>query len=211
MQIIDKYFPNLSEKQVIQFSQLKDLYTYWNNQINVISRKDIDFLYEHHVVYSLAIAKVICFKKGSSILDVGTGGGFPGLPLAIFFHDSSFFLIDSIGKKIKVVNSIVSQLKLINIKTQQIRAEKLKKRFDFVVGRGVTSFPDFVKLVSNNIHLRNQNQIQNGILYLKGGCFSDEIEPFKDHTVIYKIKDFFNEPFFETKKIIYLPLNPVGN
>ena len=203
MQIITKYFPDLLEKQIIQFSELKNLYNYWNNRINVISRKDIIFLYERHVLHSLAIAKAINFVAGTSVLDIGTGGGFPGIPLAILFPECEFFLLDSIGKKIKVVNAIVNELKLTNVKTEQNRAENLKQKFDFVVSRGVTSFLDFANLIRKNIHSDNKNALPNGILYLKGGDFSEEIQKLEKKVIIYKISDFFEESFFKTKKIVY--------
>ncbi len=203
MQIITKYFPDLLEKQIIQFSELKNLYNFWNSRINVISRKDIIFLYERHVLHSLAIAKLINFVAGTTVLDIGTGGGFPGIPLAILFPECDFLLMDSIGKKIKVVNAIVNELKLTNVKTEQNRAENLKQKFDFVVSRGVTSFLDFANLVCKNIHSNNKNALPNGILYLKGGDFSEEVQNFKNKILIYNISDFFEESFFKTKKIVY--------
>ena len=203
MQIITKYFPALSKKQITQFSELKNLYNYWNSRINVISRKDIIFLYERHVLHSLAIAKVINFVAGTSVLDIGTGGGFPGIPLAILFPECEFFLLDSIGKKIKVVNAIVNELKLTNVKAVQNRAENLKQKFDFVVSRGVTSFLDFANLIRKNIHSDNKNALPNGILYLKGGDFSEEIQKLEKKVIIYNISDFFEEKFFKTKKIVY--------
>ena len=207
MHQILKYFPDLTEKQIEQFSQLKKLYSFWNEQINVISRKDIDAIYEHHVLHSLAIAKIINFNKGTSILDVGTGGGFPGIPLAIFFPETHFFLIDSIGKKIKVVKEITKELKLNNVNAEQIRVENIKKKYDFIVSRALTNFPKFVALVKKNIHGHDKNPLPNGILYLKGGDFTDEIKNFNKEILIYNINDFFEEEFFETKKIIYWEYN----
>ncbi|MCK5823298.1 MAG: 16S rRNA (guanine(527)-N(7))-methyltransferase RsmG [Bacteroidales bacterium] len=207
MKQILKYFPDLTETQIEQFSQLKKLYSFWNEQINVVSRKDIDAIYEHHVLHSLAIAKVIRFKKGTSILDVGTGGGFPGIPLAILFPETNFFLIDSTGKKIKVVKEITEKLNLNNVNSEQIRVEKIKKKYDFIVSRAVTKFPQFLALVKKNIHGNDKNPLPNGILYLKGGDFTEEIKTFKKSVSIYNISDFFEEEFFETKKILYWEYN----
>ncbi len=207
MHQILKYFTDLTEKQIEQFSKLKELYSFWNNQINVISRKDIDAIYEHHVLHSLAIAKIINFKKDTSILDVGTGGGFPGIPLAILYPETHFFLIDSIGKKIKVVKEITKELKLNNVNSEQIRVENIKKKYDFIVSRAVTNFPKFVALVKKNIHGYDKNSLPNGILYLKGGDFTDEIKSIKKSVSVYNISNLFEEEFFETKKIIYWEYN----
>ncbi|MBE9467710.1 MAG: 16S rRNA (guanine(527)-N(7))-methyltransferase RsmG [Bacteroidetes bacterium] len=207
MHQILKYFPNLTEKQIEQFSKLKNLYSFWNEQINVISRKDIDNIYEHHVLHSLAIAKIIRFNKNTSILDVGTGGGFPGIPLAILFPDTNFFLIDSIGKKIKVVKEITKELNLNNVNSEKIRVEKIKNKYDFIISRAVTNFPQFVALVKKNIHGNDKNPLPNGILYLKGGDFTDEIKNIKKSISIYNINNFFEEEFFETKKIVYWEFN----
>ena len=207
MKQILKYFPHLTETQIDQFSQLKKLYSFWNEQINVISRKDIDAIYEHHVLHSLAIAKVINFKNDTSVLDVGTGGGFPGIPLAILFPETNFFLIDSIGKKIKVVKEITKELKLNNVNSEQIRVENIKKKYDFIISRAVTNFPKFVTLVKKNIHTHDKNPLPNGILYLKGGDFNEEIKDIKNSVSIYNISDFFEEEFFETKKIVYWECN----
>lgn len=207
MKQILKYFPDLTETQIEQFSQLRKLYSFWNEQINVISRKDIEAIYEHHVLHSLAIAKVISFKKGTSILDVGTGGGFPGIPLAIFFPETNFFLIDSTGKKIKVVKEITEELNLKNVNSEQIRVEKIKRKYDFIVSRAVTNFPKFLALVKKNIHTHDKNPLPNGILYLKGGDFNEEIKDVKNSVSIYNISDFFEEEFFETKKILYWEYN----
>lgn len=202
--VIETYFPSLTSLQKEQFTQAVSLYKEWNEKINVISRKDIDSLCTHHILHSLAIAKVISFKPGTQVLDVGTGGGFPGIPLAIMFPETDFYLVDSIGKKIKVVQEVASALGLKNVKAEQIRAEELKMQFDFVVSRAVTAFPDFVKLIKNKLKKEAQNEIPNGLLYLKGGDFEEEIKPFKDKITIYPISQFFTEDFFETKKVIYL-------
>ena len=202
MQIIQKYFPDLSEKQLHQFSDLKELYEHWNAQINVISRKNMDTLYINHVLHSLAIAKVIQFKKGTTVLDIGTGGGFPGIPLAILFPDTEFLLVDSIGKKIKVVNEVSSAISLSNVRTMHERAEKINETFDFVVSRAVTNMTDFKKWVKGKFNEKHYNSIDNGILYLKGGDLMDELRGIP-HTK-YDISEFFNEEFFDTKKVIYI-------
>ncbi len=205
VEIIFSYFPNLSELQKKQFSQLKELYTEWNGKINVISRKDIDSLYVHHVLHSLGIAKVISFKPGTKIMDVGTGGGFPGIPLAIMFPECKFHLVDSIGKKITVVREISTALGLTNVNAQQIRAEELRTKYDFVVSRAVTELSTFVKWVENKFAPQTIfNELNNGILYLKGGDLTEELQPFKKDITVYELKDFFKEEFFETKKVVYL-------
>ncbi len=206
MDIILKYFPDLTEDQKKQFATLGTLYEEWNSKINVISRKDISELYTKHVLHSLAIAKFTSFTKGTRVLDVGTGGGFPGIPLAIMFPEVSFHLIDSIGKKIKVVEAVTSELNLKNVTPQQIRVEQLKDRYDFIVSRAVTAFPDFVKLCRNRIKKEQKNAITNGILYLKGGDFGNELKPFRNRVSIIPLTDFFEEPFFETKKLIHLSM-----
>ena len=206
MDIILKYFPDLTEDQRDQFARLGKLYEEWNSKINVISRKDISELYTNHVLHSLAIAKFVEFTKGTQILDVGTGGGFPGIPLAILFPEVSFHLIDSIGKKIKVVEAVASELNLKNVTQEQIRVENLKERYDFIVSRAVTAFPEFIKLCRNRIRKEQQNAITNGILYLKGGEFQHEIKPFRRRVSIIPLTDFFEEPFFETKKLIHLSM-----
>jgi 16S rRNA (guanine527-N7)-methyltransferase len=206
MEIVRKYFPDLSEKQYNQFAQLKDLYIDWNSKINVISRKDIDELYERHVLHSLAIAKVIQFKATTKILDVGTGGGFPGIPLAIIFPECSFHLVDSIGKKITVVNEISNAIKLKNLKAEHERAEKIKGNYDFIVSRAVTAFPAFYNWVRTKVNKKSFNDLNNGILYLKGGDLSVELKSFQNKITTYNITGFFAESFFETKKVIYLPI-----
>ena len=202
MQIIHKYFPNLTEKQIKQFSDLQPLYEHWNAQINVISRKNMDTLYTNHILHSLAIAKVIRFEKGTKILDIGTGGGFPGIPLAILFPEVDFLLVDSIGKKIKVVNEVSSAIGLTNIRTLHERAENIKETFDFVVSRAVTNMTDFKKLVKGKFNSKQNNTLKNGILYLKGGDLSEELRGIA-HTK-HEIADLFEEEFFETKKVIYI-------
>ena len=200
-----RYFPFLTESQRQKFAELKSIYDRWNSMINVISRKDMDQFYIHHVLHSLAIGKVITFNKGTSILDVGTGGGFPGIPLAIMFPDSEFTLLDSIGKKIKVVSAVKDELKLDNVIPINKRAEEEKGKFHFIVSRAVTNFPDFVKIVRKNLHTESVNDLQNGILYLKGGDLKDELSMFETSVKVWEISRFFEEPFFETKKIVYLP------
>ena len=185
---------------------LYKFYSDWNQKINVISRKDIDHLYVNHVLHSLAIAKIIQFRKGSNILDVGTGGGFPGIPLAILFPNANFHLVDSIGKKITVVKNIARELQLNNVKAEQARAESLKIKYDFIISRAVSAFPKFVSLVSSKTSRYQKSDLRNGIIYLKGGDFDDEIISFKKRIKIFSISDFFEEDFFETKKIIYLPI-----
>lgn len=202
MQIIQKYFPDLSEKQKQQFSDLQELYDHWNAQINVISRKNMDTLYINHVLHSLAIAKVIQFKKGTTVLDIGTGGGFPGIPLAILFPDTQFLLVDSIGKKIKVVNEVSRAICLSNVRTMHERAEKINETFDFVVSRAVTNMTDFKKWVKGKFNKKHNNSIDNGILYLKGGDLREELRGIS-HTK-YDISKFFTEEFFDTKKVIYI-------
>ncbi len=206
MEIVTKYFPDLTGQQLDQFGRLRSLYEEWNAQINVISRKDIEQLYERHVLHSLAIAKIIRFKPGTTVLDVGTGGGFPGIPLAILFPETSFMLIDSIGKKIKVVSEVSSALGLGNVNAQHIRVEDIKLKFDFVVSRAVTAFPRFVSMVRTKISDQSNNDLPNGILYLKGGDFNEELEPFGKQVQVYELSSFFQEEFFETKKLIHMVL-----
>ncbi|MCX6220538.1 MAG: 16S rRNA (guanine(527)-N(7))-methyltransferase RsmG [Bacteroidia bacterium] len=206
MELLTKYFPDLSPLQINQFEALGSLYSEWNEKINVISRKDIDELYVRHVLHSLAIAKIIRFKPGTNLLDVGTGGGFPGIPLAILFPDSNFTLIDAIGKKILVVQEVAGQLKLTNVRAQKNRVQEIKLRYDFVISRAVTAFPDFVSMVRKNVSPHSGNALPNGIIYLKGGDFEAEITPFKASAEIFDLSKIFKEPFFETKKVIYLPV-----
>lgn len=205
MQDIIKYFPNLTEDQIFKFSQLEGLYRDWNAKINVISRKDIDELYEKHVLHSLGIAKVMAFKSGSKIMDVGTGGGFPGIPLAILYPEVDFYLIDVIAKKIRVVNEVASALGLQNVKAEQMRAENVKADFDFIVSRAVTNMPDFVKWVKDKIRKKQNHELKNGILYLKGGDLTEELQDFPKATQ-YNLADYFEAEFFETKKVVHLPL-----
>ncbi len=202
-----KHFPDLTPEQIICFEKMAPLYREWNEKINVISRKDIDSLYEKHILHALAIAKIVNFRPGTRILDVGTGGGFPGIPLAILFPTTHFVLIDSIGKKIKVVQAVADELGLKNVTAIQTRVEDVKEEFDFVISRAVTAFPDFVALVKKNIVRKPQNSLPNGIIYLKGGDFQEEIRKFKNQIEVTNISDFFPEPYFETKKVIYLPVN----
>jgi 16S rRNA (guanine527-N7)-methyltransferase len=206
MNLILKYFPKLNEKQIALFTQLEPLYAEWNAQINVISRKDFPEFYEHHVLHSLAIAKLINFTAGTKILDVGTGGGFPGIPLAIMFPEAQFHLVDSIGKKIKVVNGVVESLGIENVTTEQIRAEQLADKYDFVVSRAVTRLPEFVPWVRKNIAKKQINTMPNGIIYLKGGDLQEESKPFKRYVFIKDLSDYFGEEFFKTKKVVHLPL-----
>ena len=207
MEQIKKYFPSLSDSQLDKISKLGDLYKFWNEKINVISRKDIESLYERHILHSLAIAKIISFENNTKIVDIGTGGGFPGIPLAILFPDVNFTLIDSIRKKIKVVSSIAESLGLINVTAQHLHSNELKGKFDFVVSRAVTAFPPFVKLVNGKINSENFNSLKNGIIYLKGGDLSEELKDFDNRITMYSIKDFFEEEFFETKFVIHHPMS----
>ncbi len=210
MDIITKYFPDLTPRQLEQFEQLGELYKEWNEKINVISRKDIDQLYERHVLHSMGIAKYIQFTPGTKIMDVGTGGGFPGIPLAILFPETNFRLVDSIAKKIKVVEGVSQSLGLTNVLAEQARAEKVNDEFDFVVSRAVTAFSKFVSLVRRKISASQKNSMANGILYLKGGDFLDELEPFKKQVQVFPLSDQFDEAFFETKKLIHLRLKKSG-
>lgn len=205
MEEILKYFPNLTENQILQFQKLEALYQDWNAKINVISRKDIDELYTKHVLHSLAIAKVQPFEPGAHILDVGTGGGFPGIPLAILFPETHFSLIDVIAKKIKVVQAVADALGLENVKAEQMRAENVKENFDFIVSRAVTNMPDFVTWVRGKVKKEQRHELKNGILYLKGGDLTEELAAFPSANE-YNISDMFSGEFFETKKVVHLPL-----
>ncbi|MXN91541.1 16S rRNA (guanine(527)-N(7))-methyltransferase RsmG [Flavobacterium sp. Sd200] len=205
MHEITAHFPNLTEKQLQQFAALKDLYTDWNAKINVISRKDIDELYTRHVLHSLGIAKVQPFEPGTSILDVGTGGGFPGIPLAIMFPETNFYLIDVIAKKIKVVQEVANALGLKNVRAEQKRAELVDEEFDFIVSRAVTNMPDFVKWVRGKVKKDQKHDLPNGILYLKGGDLSEELSVFQKVT-LYELSDYFKDEFFETKKVVHLAM-----
>lgn len=202
--LIVRYFPHINEQQKEKFEKLFDLYSYWNSQINVISRKDIEQLYERHVLHSLGIAKVISFKPKTKILDVGTGGGFPGIPLAILFPESNFHLVDSIGKKIKVVNAVSESLGLENIYAEQTRAEQVNDKFDFVVSRAVTRLPEFVEWVKKKVMKTSFNELPNGILYLKGGDLEEELSSMNLKYKIYHLNNYFSEEFFETKKVVYV-------
>lgn len=205
MEDILRYFPEITDIQKEQFRKLFDLYQDWNAKINVISRKDIDELYTKHVLHSLAIAKIQKFEPGTYVLDVGTGGGFPGIPLAILFPETRFYLIDVILKKINVVKAVAEALELKNVKAEQIRAENVKGDFDFIVSRAVTNMPDFVSWIKDKIKKQNKHELKNGILYLKGGDLTEELRPFPKATE-YAIADFFEAEFFETKKVVHLPL-----
>ncbi len=209
MQLILKYFPNLTEDQIHKFEQLESLYKDWNLKINVVSRKDIDELYLRHVLHALAIAKLIQFKKGTKLLDVGTGGGFPGVPLAILFPECSFHLVDSIAKKLKVVNEVVEGLGLTNVKTTHSRVEDIDNTYDFIISRAVAAMPTFVHWVKGKIAKKQNHDLKNGILYLKGGDLSEELKDYKTAT-IYNLSNYYTEDFFETKKLVHLPLKYRG-
>ena len=204
IQLIQKYFPNLSPVQIENFSRLEELYSTWNNQINVISRKDTENFYERHVLHSLGIAKIMEFKDGSEILDIGTGGGFPGIPLAILFPNCQFTLVDSIGKKIKVVNEVAKALDLKNVQGIHARAESINKKFDFIVSRAVTAMPAFLTWVDKKFKKENNNELPNGILYLKGGDLIEEMSTIKKQYRFHDLNKIFEEVFFETKKVVYL-------
>ncbi|KRD08139.1 16S rRNA (guanine(527)-N(7))-methyltransferase RsmG [Flavobacterium sp. Root901] len=205
MDEILKYFPNLTDLQIEQFQKLDFLYHDWNEKINVISRKDIDSLYTKHILHSLGIAKVMKFEPGATVLDVGTGGGFPGIPLAILFPETRFYLIDVIAKKIKVVQGVVDALELKNVKAEQKRAELVKGDFDFIVSRAVTNMPDFVSWIKDKIKKQHKHTLKNGILYLKGGDLAEELKDFPNAT-LYDLAAIFEDEFFETKKVVHLPL-----
>lgn len=199
-----KYFPSITPKQLEQFNRLPEIYNFWNEQINVISRKDIDQLYERHVLHSLGIAKVISFLPGEKVLDVGTGGGFPGIPLAILFPDTQFYLVDSVGKKIKVVQEAAKALGLKNVMASHNRAEQVHEKFDFVVSRAVTRLKEFYPWVKDKFNRQSKNELPNGILYLKGGDLSEEIAESGLAVRQYRLKDYFEEEFFETKEVVYI-------
>ena len=207
MRIILRYFPDLTPEQIIRFEKIASIYSELNRRINVISRKEMESLYENHILHSLAIAKIISFNPGSKILDVGTGAGFPGIPLAILFPSCQFVLIDSIRKRIKIVQAVTEQLDIKNVRAIHTRVQDLNEEFDFVASRAVTSFPAFVCLVQKNISNKPQNSLPNGIIYLKGGDFQEEIKDFTQNITVSEIKKFFAEPFFKTQKVVYLPIN----
>ena len=201
---VKHYFPKLTADQIDKFNQLEDLYGELNAQINVISRKDTDNFYERHVLHSLAIAKVMEFNPGSKVLDIGTGGGFPGVPLAILFPECQFHLVDSIGKKIKVVNEVAASLGLKNVRGTHERAENINEQFDFIVSRAVTAMPKFIKWTKGQFLKTNNNKLKNGILYLKGGDLAEEMKPVKKAVQYFNLSDFYTEEFFETKKVVYV-------
>ena len=205
MELVLKYFQDLTEIQQEQFKRLYALYLDWNSQINVVSRKDIEELYLRHVLHSLGIAKVVQFKAGTKIMDVGTGGGFPGIPLAIMFPECSFHLVDSINKKLKVVNGVAENLGLTNVKTSHTRVEAVDDTYDFIVSRAVTAMPMFMSWVKRKVSKKSNNALKNGILYLKGGDLTEELQGFPKAT-LYNLNDYFEEDFFETKKVVHLPL-----
>ena len=204
MELIQKYFPDLTESQYEKFNRLETLYNEWNSRINVISRKDMGNFYEHHVLHSLGIAKVIQFIPGTQVMDVGTGGGFPGIPLAILFPETKFLLVDSIGKKIRVVNEVAHAAGISNVNAIHSRAEDVRQKFDFVVSRAVTTLPEFMKWVSGSIRPGNSHALPNGILYLKGGDLDDELKPLKGKFRIFNLSDYYTETFFETKKVVHV-------
>ena len=206
MKQIEHYFPNLSEIQKNQFDQLGNLYLHWNEQINVISRKDTENFYERHVLHSLGIAKLIEFSEGSKILDIGTGGGFPGIPLAILFPDCQFTLVDSIGKKIRVVNEVKNELGLKNVVAIHDRAENIDGKFDFIVSRAVTAMPDFIRWTSGKISKNNRNTLKNGIMYLKGGDLREELSTVQQKTKVFNLSEIYSEEFFETQKVVHVRL-----
>ena len=207
--LIFDQFPELSEEQRDQITLLQTVYQDWNTKINVVSRKDIHELYLRHVLHSMGIIKVMRFQPGSKILDVGTGGGFPGIPLAIYFPEVSFTLVDSIGKKINVVNEVIATLQLKNVKTVHGRVEDLDEQFDFIVSRAVAAMPTFVRWVKGKILKKSRHELRNGILYLKGGDLAEELVPYPNAR-IFPLSDFFDHPFFETKKVVYLPMKYKG-
>lgn len=206
MELILKYFPNLTDTQIAQFEALYALYIEWNEKINVISRKDIENLYEHHVLHSLAIAEILHFQSGTTILDVGTGGGFPGIPLAILFPEAKFVLIDSIGKKIKVGTEVATAIGLKNITLKHLRVQDEKDKYDYVVSRAVMPLDDLIKLIQKNISKKQKNALPNGLICLKGGELHHEVLPYKNIADLYEVSDYFEEEYFKTKKAVYVPL-----
>lgn len=206
MQIIQKYFPHLTVSQTEQFAQLEALYNDWNAKINVISRKDIQNLYEHHVLHSLGIAKVVNFKEGTTVMDLGTGGGFPGIPLAILFPKAQFHLVDSIGKKIRVANEVATTIGLKNVRFSHARAEEVKDRYDFVVTRAVMPIVDLTKVARKNIQKEQHNAVPNGIIALKGGELNSEIAPIRGISTVWELSDFFEEEYFKTKKVVHVSI-----
>lgn len=204
MELIRKYFPDLTISQLEKFIQIEDLYLEWNSHINVISRKDMEHFYEHHVLHSLGIAKVLPFNPGAYVMDVGTGGGFPGIPLAIMFPETKFLLVDSIGKKIKVVQEVAQAAGITNVEAIKARAEDVKGKFDFVVSRAVTTLPDFIKWIENKIKKESMHTLKNGILYLKGGNLETELSPLRNNYQVFNLADYFEENFFETKKVVHV-------
>jgi len=206
MELLRKYFPLLNPEQERRFAMLHGLYEYWNERINVVSRKDLENLEERHILHSLAIARIITFAPGTQVLDVGTGGGFPGIPLAIMFPEVSFTLVDSIGKKIGVVKAVAEALGLRNVSAQQVRAETLEDKYDFIVSRAVTRLPEFLRWVRGKVRPENFNTLNNGILYLKGGDFDDELNAIREPYAVYDLDIFFSGEFFSTKKLVYISL-----
>ncbi len=206
MEIILKYFPNITEEQRTQFTALYDLYIDWNSKINVISRKDIENLYEHHVLHSLGIAKMINFQPGTTVMDLGTGGGFPGIPLAILFPKVKFHMVDSIGKKVRVASEVANSIGLKNVSFRHARAQEEKQQFDFVVSRAVMPLVDLIKIIKKNISPVQQNALPNGLICLKGGELQNETMPYKNKVMMQNLSEDFGEPFFETKKVVYVPI-----
>ena len=206
VQLLLKYFPDLTEEQRKQFAALYELYIDWNSKINVISRKDIENLYEHHVLHSLGIARIIRFRAGSSVMDLGTGGGFPGIPLAILFPDTKFHLVDSIGKKVRVATEVANAIGLKNVTFRHARAEEEKQTFDFVVSRAVMPLADLIKIIRKNISPKQQNALPNGLICLKGGELEHEAMPFKHKTSMHNLNEDFDEEFFQTKKVVYVTI-----
>ncbi|MCZ2539844.1 16S rRNA (guanine(527)-N(7))-methyltransferase RsmG [Bacteroides fragilis] len=206
MKLLLKYFPDLTEEQRKQFAALYELYIDWNSKINVISRKDIENLYEHHVLHSLGIARIIRFRAGSSVMDLGTGGGFPGIPLAILFPDTKFHLVDSIGKKVRVATEVANAIGLKNVTFRHARAEEEKQTFDFVVSRAVMPLADLIKIIRKNISPKQQNALPNGLICLKGGELGHEAMPFKHKTSMHNLNEDFDEEFFQTKKVVYVTI-----